>query len=124
MRTRVLLVGLKASSVDFRKWPGLSKEKLEAALAAVETQLRGDGFETALCLTDDGATASEVLEEALAAFQPDIVSIGAGIRADPDLLHLFESLVNLAHRVVPQARFAFNTDPMDTIASVHRAAGS
>lgn len=122
MSTRVLLVGLQASSADFSKWPGLTKEKLEKALAAVETQLRADGFDARWCLTDDGATAEQVLEASLAAFRPEIVSIGAGVRVDPDLLLLFETFVNLVHRVAPAARFAFGADPMDTIAAVHRAA--
>ena len=123
MSKRVLLVGLQSSSADFSKWPGLTKEKLEQSLAAVEAQLRDDGFEAAWCLTDDGATAETVLEKALVDFQPDIVSIGAGVRVDPDLLLLFEAFVNIAHRVSPDARFAFGTSPMDTIAAVHRAAG-
>ena len=122
MSKRVLLVGLDSSSADFSKWPGLTKEKLEAAFVAVETKLREDGFEAQWCLTDDGATANEVLEEALVAFRPDVVSIGAGVRVDPDLLLLFEGMVNLVHRVAPDARFAFNTNPMDTIDAVHRAA--
>jgi len=122
MHKKVLLVGLRSESVDFEKWPELTKETLESAFSEVKEKLAAAGFDSKWCLTDDGDTASGALRQALESFDPDIVSIGAGVRADPDLLLLFEELVNVVHRLCPRARLAFNTDPPDTIASVQRAA--
>jgi len=124
MPKKVLLVGLQSSSVDFSKWPALDRDRLEKAFVTVKTSLEEAGFVPRWCLVDDGATAAATLRKALEAFTPDIVSIGAGVRADPDHLRLFEDVVNLVHRLAPQAVFAFNTDPLDTIASVKRAAAS
>lgn len=117
---KVLLVGLRTSSVDFAKWPELTPEKLEAAFETVESGLKALGHTPTWCLTDDGDTAEQELREALLQFEPDIISIGAGIRADPNHLQLFETLVNLAHSMAPNAKFAFNTNPIDTVASVQR----
>ncbi|MEL6713650.1 MAG: hypothetical protein AAFU73_05660 [Planctomycetota bacterium] len=119
---RVLLVGLRASSVDFSKWPEISREVLERAAVEVGEGLRKAGFAVRYCLTDDGATAHDELAQTLDDFRPDIVSIGAGVRVDPDHLRLFEDMVNLVHERAPGATLAFNTDPMDTIRSVRRAA--
>ena len=121
-RATVLLVGLDSSSVDFSRWPQITKEKLEAAFEEVRTRLSERGFRVHWCLTDDGATARKVLRAAIQESRPDVVSIGAGVRADPEHLQLFEDLVNLTHELAPQARFAFNTDPLNTVRSVERAA--
>lgn len=118
--TNVLLVGLRASSVDFTKWPDLSPERLEAAFRAVDRALRDAGFAARWCLTDDGPTAEATLRDALADFQPDVIMIGAGIRVDPEHLLLFERILNVAHELAPTARFAFNNEPLDTIAAVRR----
>ncbi len=117
---RVLLIGLHAAAVDFEKWPSLTPASLEAAFTKVETALRDEEFAPRRCLIEDVATAERTVGAALADFAPDVVSIGAGVRADPDHLRLFERLVNLCHEHAPQARFAFNTDPMDTLAAVRR----
>jgi len=116
----VLLVGLASDSVNFSKWSDLTVEKLERAFAEVKSQLEEAGFTPVWCLTDSGETSNEVLKKALIEQEPDIVSVGAGVRADPDHLRLFEQMVNTVHEFAPQAKIAFNSDPMDTIPSVQR----
>lgn len=123
MASKILLVGLRSDSVDFSKWPDITAESLQRAFEEVKEQLVGAGYTVRWCLTDAGETARDVLRDALTAFAPDVVSIGAGVRADPDHLRLFEDFVNLTRDLAPAARFAFNTDPMDTVRSVKRAAG-
>lgn len=122
MRSRVLLIGLRSDAVDFDRWPHLTRESLESAFEEVRSGLDASGHASRWCLIDPGATARDEVQQALGAFEPDIVSIGAGVRADPEHLRLFEDLVNLVHELAPGARFAFNTDPLDTIRSVDRAA--
>ncbi|MEO1366867.1 MAG: hypothetical protein AAFX50_06790 [Acidobacteriota bacterium] len=121
-QAKVLLVGLESSAVDFDKWPGLTEEGLHAAAGLVRSKLVAEGFGVHWCLTGTGPEARGQLREALETVAPDIVSIGAGVRADPAHLRLFEDFVNWIHRRAPDAVFAFNTDPLDTVESVKRAA--
>ncbi len=120
MSKKVLLVGLKASVVDYDKWPQLSVEKLEAAFEAVLHELSGLGYESRWCLTDTGETAEQQLVDDLRQFQPDIVLVGAGVRTDADHFLLFERMVNVIHRDAPQARIAFNSIPQDSVQAVQR----
>ncbi|HEY4240924.1 MAG TPA: hypothetical protein VGM88_13970 [Kofleriaceae bacterium] len=53
----------------------------------------------------------------------DAIVIGGGLRKPPDLLALFEAVVNLVHRRAPAAAIAFNTSPADTVDSALRALG-
>lgn len=116
----VLIVGLDPKVVDFSRWPGLSMEKLKAALGADEAKLREAGLEVKECLIDRGETAETTLREALAAQAYDCVMIGAGVRVDADNFLLFEKAVNIVHRHAPGARLCFNTGPTDTAEAVMR----
>lgn len=121
---KLLLIGLQTSSVDFEKWPELSPEKLEAAFVKVREEFESAGYAATWCLTDSGETAREKVIEALSVVEPDIVMIGAGVRTDPDHFLLFESLINVVHEMAPGAKFAFNTNPLDSVAAVERQLGS
>lgn len=114
------MIGLKASVVDFDKWPDLSHEKLEAAFGKVQADLTAAGYNAQWCLTDTGETAAEQVTAALKTHQPDIVLIGAGVRSDPDHFLLFENLINLVHQHAPQAKITFNTNPLDSVEAVQR----
>ncbi len=120
MKRRVLLIGLRSSSVDFAKWPELTTEKLEAAFNQVLQDLTSQGYEAKWCLTDTGETAEEQVQETLNSFQPEIVLIGAGVRTDPDHFILFERIINSVHSNAPNARIAFNTSPFDSVEAVER----
>lgn len=120
VKKSVLLVGLKSSVVDFEKWPQLSVEKLEAAFKQVVSDLQNEGFEARWCLTDTGETAEQQLSDALREHSPDIVLIGAGVRADPDHHLLFEKMINLVMRISPQSNIAFNSLPNDSVEAVKR----
>ena len=50
----------------------------------------------------------------------DCVVIGAGLRAPPERLFLFEKVLNLVHRLAPRASICFNTTPADTAEAVRR----
>ena len=119
-QTKVLLVGLRSSSVDFDKWPQLSVEKLEAAFEQVLGDFKRDDFDARWCLTDTGDTAEQQLVADLRAFSPYIVLIGAGVRTDPDHLLLFERMINVVHKVSPASKIAFNTLPYDSVEAVRR----
>ncbi|WP_088243084.1 SGNH/GDSL hydrolase family protein [Calothrix rhizosoleniae] len=120
MVKKVLLVGLRSSVVNFEKWPQLSVEKLEAAFTQVLTDLKTLEYEAKWCLTDTGETAEQQLVADLKAFTPDIVLVGAGVRADPDHFLLFEKIINVIHTHSPQAKIAFNSNPNDSVEAVQR----
>ena len=116
----VLLIGLRADAVDYKKWPQLSREKLEAAFKQVIAELTEAGYRGIWCLIDQGETAAEQIEAALVAETPDIVLVGAGVRTDPSLHLLFEQAINLIHTHAPHAKIAFNQLPYDSVAAVKR----
>lgn len=120
MSKKVLMVGWHPSVVDYTKYPGLTPEKLETALRADETKLKGLGFDASLVFITDGETAASELSERLKAQVFDVVMIGAGVRKDDEHFLVFEQLVNAVHENAPQARIAFNTGPTDSDAAVLR----
>ena len=117
---KVLLIGLRSDCVDYEKWPQLTRDKLEAAFEEVVLQLSKEGYTGIRCLTDQGKTASEQIEKALKKENPDIVLVGAGVRTDPDLLLLFEKVINAIHKYAPPAKIAFNRLPYDSVEAVKR----
>ncbi|MEL6769299.1 MAG: hypothetical protein AAFP17_19135 [Pseudomonadota bacterium] len=118
--TKVLMIGLKSSAVDFEKWPQLSVEKLEAAFVQVLGEVREAGYDAAWCLVGTGASAADDVTAALERHAPDIVLVGAGVRTDPDHLHLFETILNISRERAPRAKFAFNSMPYDTLEALRR----
>lgn len=119
-KTKILLVGLQSSAVDFEKWPQLSIPKLEQAFSDIVEELTQNGFSAVWCLTDAGETAEQKLSEAIASEDPDVVVVGAGVRTDPDHFLLFEKMINIIHKKAPNAHIAFNTSPYDTSKAIYR----
>ncbi len=119
-KARVMIVGLEPAVVDFSQWPGLTAEKLQAALEGEIVHLKSLGYEADLCLVDRGISAGATVANALRAREYGCVAIGAGLRKPEDLFLLFESLVNVVHEEAPRARICFNTNPSDTVAAVQR----
>lgn len=116
----VLFIGLDPAVVDYARWPGLSEEKLRAALAADRDALASAGYDVAICFIDRGETAERMVGEALAARAYDAVMIGAGVRKDDEHFLLFETVLNVVHQGAPGARICFNTGPTDSFAAVRR----
>ena len=119
-RVRILAVGLDPAIIDFSAYPDMDAAKLRTALDTSQARLGEMGYETEMCLVDDGATAEAVLRVRLAAKRYDCIVIGAGVRMSAKDTPLFETLVNVIHAEAPQARFCFNTSPGDTVEAVQR----
>jgi hypothetical protein len=119
----ILAIGLDPSVVDLSAHPGLTPELVRAWIDAQIEGLRGQGYEAESCLTDLGETAEAVVERALLARTYDCIVIGAGLREPPESLLLFERVLNLVHRLAPQSRIAFNTNPADTAEAAQRWIG-
>lgn len=119
-RKSVLFIGLDPGVVDYGRWPGLTAEKLRAALEGDRDALGAAGYDVTICFIDRGETAERVIADALAAKGYDAVMIGAGVRKDDEHFLLFEKAINVVHREAPHARICFNTGPTDSAAAVRR----
>jgi acetyl esterase/lipase len=120
-RSKVLLIGLEPSLVDYASLPTkLDEPTLRAMLDADVRRLRELGYDADWLLVDLGETAGAVLSAKLQSATFACVLIGAGIRTIPPLFLLFEQLINVVHERAPGARVCFNTRPDDTAESVQR----
>ena len=121
----VLIVGIDPSLIDFTTpefaaMPGLTAEKVEMGIKNSIDQLNELGYSAHLCWTDFGETAIEVIKKHLQEKHFDCVLIGAGIRKPESNFIFFERAINVIHEFSPKTRICFNTNPMDTVASVQR----
>jgi hypothetical protein len=116
----VLAIGLEPALADFSALPGLTPELIRSYIEAQMQQVRALGFEVESCLIDLGETTERTVQAALRSRPFDCVMIGAGLRQPPAQLLLFEKVLNLVHRLAPEAKIAFNTTPGDTAEAVLR----
>jgi len=119
-KKKVALVGWNPQVVDYSKWPGLTAEKLKAALQGDRDRLNALGYEAELLFIDDAETAYDTVSQALQQTSYDCVLIGAGVRTIEEHFIVFERLVNAVHQNAPSARICFNTNPGDTAEAVQR----
>jgi hypothetical protein len=118
--TAVLAIGLDPRFADFGAMPGFTPELVRAYIDAEIARVRESGFEVDTRLIAPDATAEAEVEAALRGRSFDCVVIGAGLREPPEHLLLFERILNLVHRLAPDASIAFNTTPADTAEAVQR----
>jgi hypothetical protein len=116
----VLAIGVDPALVDFSTVPQLTPELLRSHINSQIERLRGAGFEVTTCLIDLGETAEVVAARALHSARFDCVVIGAGLRVPAERLLLFERIINLVHRLAPNATICFNSNPSDTAEAVER----
>ena len=122
-KSRVLIVGLEPSLIDFSDPAyarGRNAAAVRAGLEVDEAQLKALGYHAELCLIDFGETAETVLRQRLGQTSFDCILIGAGVRLAPQNTRLFEKLVNIARTEAPQAKLCFNTEPTDTGEAIRR----
>ena len=121
----VVVIGIDPALIDFTTpefaaMPGLTAEKVAVGINNSINQLNELGYEAHLCWTDFGKTAIDVIKKQLQEKHFDCVLIGAGIRKPESNFTFFENAINVIHEFAPKARICFNTNPMDTVASVQR----
>ncbi|MBT2187631.1 hypothetical protein KK488_11825 [Sphingobium sp. H33] len=119
----MLAIGIDPVFSDLSAFPTLTPEIVRAYLDDQIGRIGALGYAVDSCLVDMGATAAEQVEAALRARSYDCIVIGAGLREPPELLLLFETVINLVHSLAPQSRIAFNTTPADTAEAAQRAMG-
>ncbi|MCE9651036.1 MAG: hypothetical protein K8R18_15565 [Parvibaculum sp.] len=118
--TAVLAIGLDPCFADFSAMPEFTPELVRAYIEAEIARVRQSGFEVDMHLIAPGANAEAGVEAALRAGSFDCVVIGAGLRDASEHFLLFEKILNLVHRLAPNASIAFNTTPADTAEAVQR----
>jgi hypothetical protein len=116
----VLAIGIDPALVDFTALPQFTPEMFRFYIDAQIERVREMGYDVTSCLIDLGDTAEAVTSEALTSRDFDCVLIGAGLRQPPERLLLFERIINLIHRLAPNAAICFNTTPVDTTEAVQR----
>ena len=117
---KVLAIGLDPAFADLSAFPTLTVELVRAYVDQQIERVRQSGFEVDSCLVDRGESAVEMVETALRAKRYDCVLLGVGLREPPDLLRLFEKILDIVHRLAPDSRIAFNTSPADSAEAVRR----
>lgn len=120
---KILIVGMNPHTIDFSQpgfQPGLTAGKVEMGIKAERENLKLAGYDSDLYLIDTGVSELSALADQLRANQFDGVMIGAGVRVPPSNFALFEVLINTVHENAPNTKIIFNTNPMDTAASIKR----
>jgi len=111
-RRTVLAIGLDPESAGF-----------PAIRNSIDTQidtLHGAGFDAVSLWITPGTAGTETVRRTLEAWRFDCVLIDAGLRAPSEDPLLFETVVNLARSVAPDAAICFDTSPADTLDAVRR----
>ena len=122
-RPSVLILGVDPARLDHAEWQ-ITQEQTATIIAAIargRAEVEAAGYDVELCLVLLDTQLLSVVAQALAARAWDCVLVGGGLRKPPELIETFERLVNLVHRMAPQAVIAFNDRPDDLLAAVDRA---
>jgi hypothetical protein len=114
---RILFVGQKPETVDFSDPslpPGFNADKINAGIAVAVAKIKERGWQGDTCMITPDNAGRTLLEKTLKSAAYDCVVIGGGLRIPPKGLALFETVVNVVHKMAPNAAIAFNTRPEDT----------
>ena len=120
MAKRILAIGIEPGNADYSAFPQLTPELVRDYIEAQLLRLRDLGYEVTSCLIDLDVTAEAGVTAALRDERFDCIVIGAGLREPKERLVLFEKVINLVHRLAPDAAICFNTTPADTAEAVQR----
>jgi hypothetical protein len=118
--TTVLAIGFDPRFADLGTMPQFTPELIRATIEAEIGRVRKLGFEVKTCLIAPGEAGEAEIEAALRGGRFACIVIGAGLRQPAEHLVLFEKIVNLAHRLAPDASIAFNSRPADTAEAIQR----
>jgi hypothetical protein len=117
---RVLAVGLDPIHADLSQFPEFNAEMVTAYIKQQIDRVREQGFEVVDCLISTDTEGLKQVETALQSQEFDCIMIGAGLREPPELLLLFERVLNAVHKLAPGAAICFNSSPADSAEAVQR----
>ena len=123
---KVLVIGVDPDTLNPEDWGVTAEENaaVKRLIADGEAALRTAGYAVEVALIAIDPPLEATLMPKLKAEQWDCVVVGGGIRKPPELLELFERVVNAVHSQAPAAAIAFNTRPDDTLDAVRRWVGA
>ncbi|MCJ1676789.1 hypothetical protein MTF65_05385 [Streptomyces sp. APSN-46.1] len=113
--TSALVLGIDPEAV-----PTLDAGAFRASLDQELARFGEHGIDAAMALIVFDGSAESVITAALTERPWDVVVVGGGIRKTPELLPLFEQIVNLVRRHAPDAAIAFNATLDDIVESARR----
>lgn len=120
----VLIIGIDPKWIDFSApefvAAGVNAEKVFNGITGSANSLNELGYDAEVCWIDLGETAIDIIKTHLQKKDFDCVIIGAVIRKPDSNFKLFENIINVVHEYAVKAKICFNTNPMDTVASVQR----
>lgn len=112
----ILLVGLDPHSV-----PGVDAALVDKAIAMSDARFAAAGLTADSCLfPPDRQAAETAVVAALANKSYAVVVIGGGVRKPDDLVEIFEVVVDVIRRHAPDAKIAFNTNPVTSLDAAQR----
>ncbi len=94
-----------------------------AVAQRVEAQLGSLGIDALCKVVSDTPAGLNEIKDALKMQRWDGVMLGPGVTEDPQLLPLFNGLVNLIHLHAPRAKFIFPASPEDVQTAITRELG-
>ena len=103
MAKRVLAIGIEPGVADYSAFPQLTPELVRNYIEGQFLRLRDLGYHVTSCLIDVDAAAEAAVTAALRDESFDCIVIGAGLREPKARLLLFEKVLNLVHRLAPNA---------------------
>lgn len=120
---KVLVVGFDPNLVDFSTpemaAAHLTADKVLAGIAAEDDRIRALGYDIERCHVAPD-TDLQPVRDRLTSNRWDAVVIGAGMRARPEALLVFERVINLVHELAPSARIGFPSGPTDAAEAIQR----
>lgn len=123
MAPSVLIFGL---SFDNSPVPEDVKAKLRASIDKLNTNMTAAGYNhTTMMSGPEGLEPTPestipLIVDTLQKTKWDVVVIGFGIRAKPELTLYFEGLVNAIREYAPQAKLGFSTLPEEAVDAAKR----
>lgn len=120
---RLLLIGIDPDKMDFSAPgvpAGLTAQMVHTAIAAGSARMteKGLAFDMLLIAPDESNDDAVVRQLSQAPY--DVVVIGGGLRKPDGTVRLFERVINAVRRHAPQAKIAFNTNPVDSLEAALR----
>lgn len=117
---RVLAIGLDPLRTNLSAYPEVDPAVMMAYIKQQIAGIRELDLEVVDCLITPDDEGIQEAETALQSSHFDCIMIGAGLREPPELLHLFEQIINAVHKLAPDAAICFNTSPADSVEAVQR----
>lgn len=116
-----LIVGLDPAAAPASYFPDVNtSEAVERGIRELPGAANELGLDLDTFLIDRTDDIYARFHQKLASGDFAIIAIGGGIRLEPSLTHLLETLVNCARSNSPRSTICFNTGPETTIDAIRR----